>query len=744
MTTAEYSNNLGAIVFSGIFNPGMDRNFVDISENPGVEKHASFIYFDSEDIVVETQTYNAETLVIDTAFLQILDYSTTGVNNIRRPDDILITETFATKIFGRKDPLGKTLSWPAIRKTLTVAGVIRTPIYKSMPSFDMLVSSQLVREWSRMPNSLILLYPGVDYRKINRQYGEFTEMAEWRYSVRYQLFPYRDIYFEKHIKDYAGFAHGNLMYIFILSSIGILLLLTGLVNYINIHSVVMTRRNREFGMKKVFGAEGYHIFAQLLIENLTVIILSLILAFWLAGMLSSFVENSIGVMQYPNPRFDFWLSLTLAVALPVLVSIVPFLRYRYFSPVRSLQSVNAGNKSLFSRKFLLTFQYCLTVVLITISLFFVKQLNFMLDRNIGFRTHDIIKVPFIKYQHTTFDRLTSPEENYNERKRKQEIFDILKYRLNASTLLERWSFGGFPIDGGKKYLFSLPGGKQQNTILMWGDERWFQVFDIELLKGRLWNSETDDPYAYNLIVSESALKQFGITDYREGELIPYQRLWSSGGDDMNNSPPYHITGVVNDFHTEHLSAPLTPTAFVFSKGNQYDPVIASFAPGRRQEVIEFMKSLYDELVGGEFTYSFIEDEIAKLYSEDKKVTVICTAFTGMAILISILGLIGVSLFDIRQRRREIAIRKINGAMMTDVVRLLLKRYFVLLGLAFVISVPVTLFVIVKYLENFAYKTAISWWLFAIALAVTVFISLLTLIYQVYRASIEPPADVVKS
>jgi hypothetical protein len=744
MTTAEFSNNPGAVGFFGIFNSGGEKSFGDLSENPGVEKHASFIYFDSEDIVVGTQTYNTETLVIDTVFLQILDYSVTGVNNIRRPEDVLITEAFAAKIFGREDPFGKILYWTAIRKTLTVAGVIRTPAYKSMPSFDMLVSSQLVNVWSRIPNSLILLYPGVDYQNINRQYDEFREMTGWgEYGIRYQLFPYRDIYFEKHIKDYIGFAHGNLMYIFILSSIGILLLLTGLVNYINIHSVVMTRRNREFGMKKVFGAEGYKIFAQLLIENLTVIVLSLILAFRLAAIFGPFMENRIGVMQYPNMQFDLCLSLTLAVALPVLVSIGPFLRYRYFSPVRSLQSVNAGNKSLFSRKFFLCFQYCLTIGLITVSLFFVKQLNFMLDKDPGFRTHDIIKVPFIKHQYATFDRVTSQEEYYNERKRREDVFDLLKHRLNASTLLDSWSFGGFPIDGGTKYQFSVPGGEQQNTVIMWRDERWFKVLDIGLFEGRLWNSETDNEYAYNLIVSESTLKQFGIMDYREGELIPYRRLWSGGGEE-NASPTYHIIGVVNDFHTEHLSAQLTPTVFLFSKGSQYDPVIASFAPGRRQEVIEFMKTLYDELIGGEFTYSFIEDEIAKLYSEDKKVAVICTAFTGISILISILGLLAVSLFDIRQRRREIAIRKINGAMMTDIVILLLKRYFVLLGVAFAISVPVTLFVIVKYLENFAYKAPISWWLFAIALAVTICFSLLTLIYQVYKASIEPPAEVIKS
>jgi ABC-type antimicrobial peptide transport system permease subunit len=739
VTTAEASDNLGYTWISGIKNYTGEKNFADLSAHPGVEKHSLFRYYPSEDIVVENQTYGTEVMVSDTVFLQILDYRMiAGVNNVRRPEEAIVTEKFAAKVFGSEDPLGKTVFYPALNSTLTVAVIIRTPAYKSMFSFDMIVSPQIVSSWGRVPNSLILLYPGVDYRNINRQYSEFTPIQSYSAPIRYQLFPYGDLYFEKHMKDHFGSVRGNLTYIFTLLGIGILLLLTGLLNYVNIHSVVMTRRNRELGMKKVFGAEGYRVFIQLLIENLTVIGLSLIIAFRLAAAFSPFMENRIGVMQYPNLQFDFWLSLAFALVLPILVSIVPFLRYRYFSPVRSLQSVNAGNKSLFSRKFFLCFQYCLTVGLITVSLFFVKQLNFMLDKDLGFRTHDIIKVPFIKETYTTWDILVPLDEWRKAEARRREVFEILKQKLNESTLLEHWCFGVFPMDRGMKRQFRVPGGELQNTILMGVSETWCKLFDIRLLEGRMLNSETDDRSS-NLIVSESTLKRLGITDYRESELTPSHQIMGS------DESTYNIVGVVKDFHIEHLSAQLSPIAFSFLRdGYSGDPVVASIAPERRKEVIEFMKNLKEELIGGEFTYTFIEDEIAKLYSEDKKVAVICTAFTGMAILISMLGLLGVSLFDIRQRRREIAIRKINGAMMKDIVRLLLKRYFVLLGVAFAVSVPVTLFVIVKYLENFAYKVPISWWLFAIALAVTVFISLLTLIYQVYRAGTEPPAEVVKS
>jgi hypothetical protein len=750
MTTCEMSSNPGVTRLQGISNPNKEKNFIDLSENPGVEKHSLFMYFENEGIAVENQTYNTKILAIDTGFLQILDYRIiAGVDNIRRPEDVLITDVFAGKVFGGEDPLGKTFYYPNLRKTLTVAGIVRTPAHKSILSFDMLISLQLSQSWSKMPHSLILLYPEINYRNINRQYNEFMEMSRWGYGIRYQLFPYGDIYFDASQTNYFDAAHGNRTYVFVLSSIGVLLLLIGLANYVNIHSVVMTRRNRELGMKKVFGAEGFKIFTQLLLENIILIVLSLVIAFWFAGSLSPFMENYIGVLQYPNLRFDLWLGTTLAVVIPVAVSIVPYLRYRYFSPVRSLQSVGAGNKSLFSRKFFLCFQYFMTTGLIVVSLFFVKQLNFMLDKDLGFRTHDIIKVDFLKRSHTVYDLQESDEERKNDKARRTAIVDELKQKLDASPLIERWGYGKFPIDNTYGFAFKTDGGEMQNVTLMGANDTWFEIFGIELLEGRSWNEETDN-LSYNIIVCESVLKQFGIADYSEGKLIPHRRLWhyfdgsAKMEEEMNTNPPNHIVGVMKDFHTEHLSKQLTPVVFYFSKGFLDDPVIASFTPGRRQEVIEFMKNLHDELVGGEFTYTFIEDAIAKMYSEDKKVSVICTAFTGMAILISMLGLLGISLFDIRQRRREIAIRKINGAMMKDVISLLLKKYFVLLGVAFIVSVPAALFVILKYLENFAYKAPVSWWLFAVALAVTVFISLLTLVWQAYKAGCEPPAEVVKN
>ncbi|MDR2026507.1 MAG: ABC transporter permease [Prevotellaceae bacterium] len=740
ITTEESSNSPGAPGFAGF---PEERNLFNHS---GVEKYSSF-NFTGDDILVGNTSYSARLLMIDSSFLQIFDYTVVmGATNLRRPEDAFLTEAFAAKLFGTEDPLGKTLSYPGVNKILTVAGIVRMPETKSLLSFDMLTGKQL-EAGSLVSHSVFLLSPEVDYREINRQYSEFIFKTPSGHSLRYQLFPYRDVYFAKNISGYGLSSRGNRTYIFILTATGVLLLLTGLANYINIYSVMMIRRNREFGMKKVFGAGGGVIFVQLTVENMLLTAGALVLAFWLTSALSPFVENTFGIRQYPVFGFDVCLALVLAVALPVAVSIAPYLRYRYFSPVRSLSSVgNIKHRFLFSRNFFLCFQYFITTGLIIVSAFFTKQLYFMLDKDLGFRTENIISVPFLKLSNAS-SFVLSDEEYESEIKKIKETGDKLRQKLNASPLLERWSFGQFPFDMGNGFEFKTPAGNEfQTASLIWADETWFKTFDIQLLEGRLWDNETDTRESYNLIVNESTLKHFGIPDYREGLLQPHRRIWWSANrsDEMKTNPPYRIVGVVKDFHTEHLSKQVKPVVFHFLKGHETLPVTAAFAPGHRQDVIRFMKTLYDEFVGGEFSYSFIEDRIAGIYREDKKIVMIYTVFTGVAIVISMLGLFGLSLFDIRQRRKEIAIRKINGAQITDILRLLMKKYFILLGFAFAVATPAALFVISKYLENFAYKTPVSWWLFAAALTVTAAISLVTLIWQTYKAGNENPANVIKS
>ena len=745
VSTSERSTQPGDIAFSGISNPNNEKTFVDLTTHPGVELCSHYIRFENEEIEVDESKYNTTILLADNNFLKITDYPViSGLDILSELNNVLITKSFAQKLFGNEDPVGQSFrhSTGAI---LTISGIIGPIPTKATLVFDMIASYDLSKMLRSKPASqtLVLLHRGVDYRTINKQYEGFYEMEKWGYHQRNQLFPLSKVYLDNSIDNYV-FHQGNYSYLKVLIAVGILILLTGIINYINICTVVVLRRGRELGVKKVFGADRGTIFIQLLIENLMLTGFALFAAFFVAKAAHPLITNVLQLDQVPSIRFDMILSFSILLSLPLLTTLFPFLRHHRSMPVNSINNFDQirGGSSL--RRIFLSFQYVITITMIIVSLFFIKQLHFMLNTEPGYETKDIIKVQFLKRQ-TNF---TNREEREARLASDNQMGDEIEQKMNASPLFSNWIYGNIPISisRGDGFPFRLPEGENKNINLARVDADWFRFFHIELKEGRLWDYETDSSYDYSLIVTESALKLYGITDINDALLQPERRLWMSTDrpEEMKTNPPYRIIGVVKDFNYLHLSQKSIPMVFMFENlNNKYEPLIASITPGRTQDAIAFLRNLHEETAGGEFIYTFVEDEIQAVYREDKKIASIYSVFTFIAIFISSLGLFSISLFDIQQRRKEIAVRKINGAIISDIIPLLLKKYFWTLVISFVIAAPIAFFAINRYLEDFANKTPVSWWLFAIAMTLTASISLLTLIFQTQKAANQNPAEVVK-
>ncbi|MBO5015292.1 MAG: ABC transporter permease, partial [Bacteroidaceae bacterium] len=285
------------------------------------------------------------------------------------------------------------------------------------------------------------------------------------------------------------------------------------------------------------------------------------------------------------------------------------------------------------------------------------------------------------------------------------------------------------------------------TNLMASD---FKLYNLELIEGRTWNDSIDRFEKYNLFINESAKEALGITDIRIDQIQTKDRLWWSAYADCSGNPPFNIVGVLKDYRTNHLSKGVEPTIYMYSEqGAEYinpgTPFIIHYAAGKQQEVINFLSNLRNEISGeGDLEYSFLEDEIAKRYENDRRIVNIYLIFAGLAIAVSCLGLFGLSLFEIRLRYREIALRKVHGAKMSDIVRLVSKRYLWLLVASAFISIPLSIWFIHRYMEDYAYRTSLSIWIFLLAGAIVAAISAGVLFWQVHKAANINPADVVKS
>lgn len=741
LTVSEQTDNVGRKRFANVKNYNNEAAFVDLREDPAVERTSTFVFLSGDKVMNGGKSYSANLIAADTTFFDILDYRMlSGSNDLSAPDNILITEEFARKLFGKSDPLGQQIIYGGSGKTVTVTGIMASPETKSSIRFDAVLPYSHTEMWSRVGNTLVLLHPHQDYRVFNKKYEDFFEMKSWKNAMRYQLFPLRKVYMDKTVQDYGGgFLRGNPTSVWVLVVVGFLILSVGVINFINIYTAAVLRRGRELGMKKVFGAPGWQVFFQLFVENIILIGIAVLAAMFLTEVFNPFVRNILGFDQLPFRSFDFLLTLGLLVGLPLVTTLFPFFHYNYSLPIVSLRGVGKSGGKFVFREIFLCFQYVLTLGMIIVSLFFFKQLRFMLHADLGFQAKDIIKVSFV-----------SQENDYNAMGKRwddnQRVMSEVRQAMDESALFTAWAHGMSPVGRLQQTNFRFNEGELKPVNMLQGDERWMKLLGLGLKEGRLFDNEIEDFYTYNIVVTESALPYFGITDIRTEKLQPERRFWYSMDrpkEEMDSNPPNEIVGVLHDFYPDHLGMQSLPIVVLFSKGYMDSPILAAISSGKKQEAIEFMRQLHAEKVGGEFTYSFMEEDLKALYGEDRKVVVIYSVFTFIAILVSVLGLFSMSLFDIRQRYREIAIRKVNGATTRVIFVLLLERYLYLLSISFLIAAPVGWYAIRRYLEEFARKAPVSWWIFAVAFLITAGVSLLTLFWQTRKAATMNPADVVR-
>lgn len=725
-----------------------DPNYRNPLEDPCVEMVTRFRLYDEDYVLSGSHRFPVQTVVTDSLFLAMLPYpGIEGDLRMRSPHDAIITKQLADRLYGNENPIGQTLQTSG-GEMVTVTGVIGEPATKSFLQFDLILSENLHKFWNKMEYELVRLHSPEDAIRLNQKNSRPMKLRAYSQSpVYYELIPLKDFYMDTTVRSANDkmMAKGNPVSLKILSWVVLMLLLVGGFNYVNLNTVIMLKRSKELGMKKVFGAKGYEIFAQLYLENFCLIAISLLLTWTIVEVTRGIVAQWFGIPVMQDMRFDIMLSLAFLFLMPWIVTLFPYLRYRYVQPIRSLRGIGGGGHAHSVHILFLLFQYIITIGLIIVSIYFSKQLHYVLNFDLGYHTKDIIQCTLL--QEDTFSReFQSREEWEAYRERKEKVNALIKKRLDESPLFMHWTEGEAP--NGTNFFpmqCTASTGERAELKIAFVDQSYMELFGFKPLDGRLWDNEKDKFTQYKFIINEAARKAFRIENIYEATIQPYKRLWFSVYGDMDVNPPYEITGVVKDFRLNHLSQPDSPTAFCFSDIGEVSHILASIVPGKRQEAIAYLDKLFHELNGdGEFEYSFVEDDIAARYQDDKRVVRIYTVFAVITILISCLGLFGLSLYDIQQRQREIALRKINGASSHAIFKLLLRKYAYTLGLAFVVASALSCIVVQKYMESFYYHTSLSLWIFLLAALIVVVTSLCTIGWQIGRAMRINPVEAIKN
>ena len=714
-------------------------NYDTISiDNRFVEAMTTYIPLEKDYVISGTNRIPARCLVTDSVFFQLFHYPIVqGKLSLTTPQSALLTEKYARKIFGNENPIGKVLRY-SNGKDITVEGIVGEPECKTTINFDIILSSKLSQHWERMNTELYRFLPGTDINAINKTGSVPRYINDPKYDTRthtFSLISVKDIYWDGSLTDRepAMFLSGNHSHLIILSGVCLLLLLTGILNFINLYLVALLRRGKEYGLKKVFGVCGKTLFANIWIEN-TLLVLSALLVSWLIIEIMSAPTEYLFDIHFSYTAFDGWLSASILLLLPVITSIYPYIKYNYTSPILSIRSIGAQSHSKHFRMFFLGAQYIITFLLVVLSLYFNRQLGMLLSTEPGFRTKNIMNVNLV-YESKDFSSYT-----YESMQQRRQRVMQLDNELNACPFIELYEPSYENIltpTFGTNYLNNK--GEKVFLNIHYATPAFFKLYDIKVIEGEIPDINKEDRRTV-FVVNKAALKALGYTSINGVGVIEENQKRANA-----NASLQPIVAVVEDYFEGHLTSGIKPTIYPVGARFSGDLYQIAYTPGKKKEVIDFLRNLEYKVYGSEdFEYTFLEDDIKAMYTQDRQTATIYSIFAGMAIIISSLGLLGISLFDIRQRYREIAIRKVNGASAKDLYRLLFRKYITVLIIAFVIAIPLACYLINTYTQDFAVRAPVSIDIFIISLLLVIIISLGTLAYQIQKAAHINPTQIMKT
>ena len=638
------------------------------------------------------------------------------------PHDLVITEEMARKFFANENPLGKTLT---VLKSFvfTVTGVVHPLPQNSHIQFDFLLPYEFINEMGANINdwgniqcfSYIQLYKGTDSKIIDKKILDFLKKDNKRPDTEIFLQNIKKIHLYssgKYAGDISG--HGDITYVRILSLIAVFILIIACINYMNLSTAQSVRRAREIGIRKVAGAKKRNIVVQFLGESALIVFVAVAIALILVELLLPDFNNLIGKhlnVNYQSTGLYMGL-ITIALFCGLLAGSYPALYLSSLKPVNIINGItdkNPGNAGF--RRVLVIFQFSLSVLLIICTIVVGNQLNYMQNKKLGISIDNVGYFPFsMGMQRETLKRDLGNNPG---------IVSVTIAGQNPFSI--RDSEGGFGWAGKKE-------GEDVLFHLLGVDVEYAKTFQLKLKEGRFFSSEFSTD-ATAVVINEKAAEIMGFKN-PIGEL-----LTTSQGLKLK------IIGVVKDFHFQSLHTKIEPLMMHLDNGFFCFVRIKS---GDITSTVESIKKTFKSYnLAYPLDFKFLDEDYNKLYQTEERMGKIFGYFSFLTIIISCLGLIGLSLFMSEQRTKEIGIRKVNGARISEVMVMLNNDFVKWVAIAFSIATPIAWYVMYRWLENFAYKTELSWWIFAFAGLLTLGIALLTVSWQSWNAATRNPIEALR-
>ncbi|MES2647232.1 MAG: ABC transporter permease [Bacteroidota bacterium] len=668
---------------------------------------------------------------------------------LRDPYSIMLSEEMAKKYFGDADPLEKSIRYDN-QFEFKVTGV-----YKAFPSNahlhpSMLVSFKTLRDstiygeenlrtnWGNNSFLTYLLLPkNYPYKSMEAGFPAFIDKymrfpgapADFKYSKGTSLYLQKltDIHLTSHL-DYEAEENGDIKRVYVFSVIALFILLIACINYMNLSTARSALRAKEIGVRKAIGARKKELIAQFLSESVLISIASGVIAILLTVLLLPWLNKVSGSSMSLNILLRPAIVLSIFFV-PIIVGILsglyPALFMSSFQAVKVLKgSLKIAGSNISFRKALVVTQFGISIILIICTAVVFQQLNYMQTRSLGFNRDHIITL--------SYNNALSPQyESFrNELMAQSFITNTSRSsRIPTGRLLD--AMGASTISGD-----SLTPVKADIKFLS-ADQEFIPTYGVKMVAGRNFSRDYGTDTA-SFIVNEAAVSVLGIRNVKD----------AIGNELSYGGTKGRIIGVMGDFHFESMHQKIVPLIMLLPQPDQSDnynrlsvKVSGTNIPAAISTIEKAWRKYLPE---APFDYTFLDENFEKLYQAETRQATIFTSFAFIAIFIACLGLFGLSAFAISQRIKEIGIRKVLGASVQSIVTLLSRDFLLLVGIASIISFPIAWYAMRGWLQDFAYRVDIAWWIFILAALIAGIIAVATISIQAIKAAIANPVKSLRN
>lgn len=719
--------------------------FTLVEEFPEVKDATRLYKLESEVTRYEDVVYTeTEVFFADSNFFRVFGYELLEgdpATALKEPNTLVLTEGTAKKYFGNEPALGKMVTVGDFNATYEVTGILKNPPENAHIHFDVLYSMSSF-EYSRnetwLSNSfytylvldeganpaqveskfedLVFKYVGPEVEKfMGISLDQFGEQGD---AYGYFLQPVTDIHLRSQL-DAEIEPNSDITYVYILSAIALFVILIACINFMNLATARSANRAKEVGVRKTLGSVRSHLIYQFLTESVILSTLATLISVILVALFVSPFNQISGKQISFNVLEQPWL---LGVFIFILL-LVGFLAGSYpafylsrFRPAEVLKGkIRAGFKSSQIRNGLVVFQFFISIALIVCTLLVYQQLEYAQSINLGFDKENVVVV---KNGRRLGDRIQSFRQQLSQQ----------SYVKSAAVSTN------VPPGVSNNSVFRKKGSEEDHLVTFFhGDYDLIPTLGIEMLEGR--NFSRDFPTDTSaIILNEAAVKEFGLEN-------PISEVINFLGDQQPRG--LKVIGVMKNFNFQSLKVDIKPAAILLQKEGRF--LTARLQPGNVSEQVNSMEAAWKEFSPGEpFEYSFLDDDFDALFRAEQRLGKVFTIFTGLAIFIACLGLLGLAAYTAEQRTKEIGVRKVMGASVMSVLMLLSRDFSRLVLIAFVLAVPVSYWVMERWLSSFAFRIDIGVGAFALAGVMAFIVAWLTVSLQSWKAASTDPARSLRS